>query len=331
MTHIPPINPRVDNPAAVVIGGANIDHKCQTLDRPVPGTSNPGRMLTSLGGVGRNVAENLARLGTSTALITALGTDDLGARIHRETDAAGVDVRHVILSSHPTGSYTAVLDESGEMVIAVSAMDAMNDITVENVDARRALIANARILLLDCNVPEDAMGHAAEIAHRNGVPVLVEPVSVAKVQRITPILTAGFSLHTITPNLDEVHRLTGATGSSRADLCAAASRLHAAGVQNVWIRLGINGSFLSVARDGETQVEMIAAGPATLVDATGAGDAMLAGYMLGVLRGLDPFAAARYGRAAAAITVESAETVNPSLSLAMLLERAGGSAESHHG
>lgn len=328
MTNVPPINPRVDNPAAVVIGGANVDHKCRTLSVPIAGTSNPGRIVTSLGGVGRNVAENLARLGISTALITAIGADDDGERIHRETEIAGVDLRSAVLTSHRTGTYTAVLDERGDLYIAVSEMDAMSDVTPASIDDRRALIANSQILVMDCNVPADAMVRAAEIAQRNGVPVVVEPVSVAKAQRATSILTAGIALHTVTPGLEELEQLTGAGGSSRADLCEAASRLHTVGVQNVWISLGPNGSFLSAAGDGTTRVEMIAAAPATLVDATGAGDAMLAGYIVGILRGLGPFAAARYGRAAAAITIESAATVNPSISMTSLLDRAGRSIES---
>ena len=328
MTNVPPINPRVDNPAAVVIGGANIDHKCQTGSVPIPRTSNPGRIVTSLGGVGRNVAENLARMGTSTALITALGTDVAGALIHQDTENAGVDLRHAIMTSHRTGTYTAILDASGDLYIAVSEMDAMNDITPASMDDRRALIANAQILVMDCNVPADAMVRAAEIAQRSGVPVLVDPVSVAKAQYIARVLTAGLPLHTVTPGLEELQQLTGATGSSRADLCDAASRLHAAGAQNVWVSLGMNGSFLSAAGDGSPRVEMIAAAPAALVDATGAGDAMLAGYVVGILRGLDPFAAARYGRAAAAITIESSSTVNPAINMTLLLDRAGRSIES---
>lgn len=328
MMNVPPINPRVDNPAAVVIGGANIDHKCYTVSVPIARTSNPGRIISSLGGVGRNVAENLARLGTSTALITAIGNDEAGARIHRVTEGAGVDLRHVVLTSHRTGTYSAVLDESGDLYIAVSEMDGMCDITPASIAERRALIANSRILVMDCNVPQEAMLRAAEIAQRNGVPVLVEPVSVAKAQRVRALLTAGLALHTITPGLEEFQQLTGATGSSRADLCNAASRLHAAGVQNVWVSLGMNGSFLSAAGEGAHRVEMIPAAPATLVDATGAGDAMLAGYIAGILRGLDTFAAARYGRAAAAITIESAATVHPSINMTMLLDRAGRSIES---
>lgn len=91
--HVPSMSASTDYAAAVVIGGANIDHKSQTLGRPVPGTSNPGRSRTSLGGVGRNVAENLARLGVGTALITAIGEDADGHHLLSETESAGGDNR----------------------------------------------------------------------------------------------------------------------------------------------------------------------------------------------------------------------------------------------
>lgn len=328
---LPPISPRVDNPAVVVIGGANIDQKCQTLGTVVMGTSNPGTIRTSSGGVGRNVAENLARLDVTTALVTALGDDTEGDRLRCEADAAGVDLRHIIVTQGSTGLYSAVVNDAGEMIIAISAMQAMDAISAGAVDARRALIANARILVLDCNVPVEALVRAAQIASGSGVHVVVDPVSVPKAAGISELLASGMALHTVTPNLDELHELTGVAGSSRADLCAAAAQLHAAGVANVWIRLGVNGSFLSLSKDGAQRVEMIAASPATLVDATGAGDAMLAGYIAGLLRGLDEFAAARLGRAAAAITIESRETVSPLMNLSTLLDRANGHAEAHDG
>ena len=317
-----PIVPRVDNPAVVIIGGANSDQKWQTRARAVIGSSNPATVQISSGGVGRNVAENLARMGVSSALITAVGDDAEGDRIRREADAAGVDTRYIIVTPESTGVYTVVLDSSGEMVIAVSDMAAMKVISADAVNARRSLIANTRCLVLDCNVPASGLIRAVELAADNDVPVIIDPVSVPKADLISAILAAGLPLHTITPNLDEMFRLTGTTGSSRADLCAACAQMHASNVRNVWISLGSSGSFLSVLKDVTQRVEMIAAAPATLNNATGAGDAMLAGYVTGLLRGLDEFAAARLGRAAAAITIESAETVNPSMSLATLLARA---------
>ncbi|MEO7042420.1 MAG: carbohydrate kinase family protein [Gemmatimonadaceae bacterium] len=326
-----PIFPRIDNPAVVVIGGANIDQKWHTVARAVVATSNPATVQVSSGGVGRNVAENLARMGVSSALITAVGDDADGDRIRREADAAGVDTRYIVVTPQPTGVYSVVLDNSGEMVIAVSAMAAMRAISADTVNARRALIANTQCLVIDCNVGAGAIIRAVELAAASDVPVIIDPVSVPKVDSVSAILKAGLPLHTITPNLDELSELTGATGSSRADLCAASAQLHAANVANVWISLGANGSFLSVMKDGSQRVEMIAALPANLIDATGAGDAMLAGYVTGLLRGLDEFAAARLGRAAAAITIESTETVSPSMNLTALMARSDTAGEARVG
>ena len=62
-------------PVVVVVGGAVLDQKLRTRDAPVLGTSNPGVSEAGVGGVGRNIAENLARLGTSTVLVAPVGDD----------------------------------------------------------------------------------------------------------------------------------------------------------------------------------------------------------------------------------------------------------------
>ena len=313
--------PGAELPAAVVIGGANVDFKSQTLGRPISGTSNPGHSRTSLGGVGRNVAENLARLGVSTALITAVGDDANGDRLLSETQAAGVDTRYALTTPKPTGTYTAILNDDGEMVIAVAAMDGIDQITPHAIDSRMGLITHARILVLDCNVAVDALLRAATIARNSGVAVVVDPVSVVKAGRLVAMLDAGLPLHTIKPNIGELRALTGAPESADIDLRAAATQLHSRGVLHVWVTLGMDGSFLSSIKDGNQRSEHIAACEATVIDATGAGDAMLAGYAAAVLMGLDASDAARYGRAAAALTVESEHTVNPSITFAALTTR----------
>lgn len=313
-----------DDATVVVIGGANIDHKSQTLTRPEFGTSNPGRSRTSPGGVGRNVAENLARMGVRTVLISAIGNDADGVHVRRETESTGVDLTHSVAAAGATGSYTAILDASGEMVIAVSAMETMDEITAEVIDARRDIIGRARILVLDCNVPQDALLRAGAIARDEGTRVVVDPVSVAKATRITAMLAAGLPIHTITPNRDELTALAGAARSGDDDLDRCVAPLHNAGVENVWVRLGPRGSFLSMvsrAPRGAPQFRQLAPFPATLADATGAGDAMLAGYVAGLVQGCDVIAAADYGRAAAAITVESADTVSGFMNFASLRER----------
>src|SRR5574338_583391 len=117
----------------IVIGGANMDFKCQAKAPMVLRTSNPGRMAATVGGVGCNIARNLARLGVPVALISAIGPDEFGERILREARAAGVDVSMTLSSDRPTGTYVALLDHDGDLSAAISAMDAMDELTPERI------------------------------------------------------------------------------------------------------------------------------------------------------------------------------------------------------
>jgi pseudouridine kinase len=208
------------------------------------------------------------------------------------------------------------------MIIAVAAMESVDYITPALIDSARDLIAGARILVLDGNVPVAGLLRAASIAREHAIPIVADPVSLAKAAGIARIMGAGIPIHTITPNLSELTALTGGGGWDDEEIRSAAARLHAAGAGNVWVTLGADGSFFSSARDGTVSARHLAPLRASVVDATGAGDAMLAAYVAGLLQGLAPdIAAATYGRAAAAMTVESRHTVSPAMRRESLIAR----------
>ena len=308
--------------AVVVIGGANLDHKSGTFARPILGTSNPGSSRSSVGGVARNIAENLARMDVSVALITAVGRDAEGDRIIQATGKTGVALGQSFRTSRPTGSYTAILSESGDLVLAVSAMESVEDLSPAAIDAASDVISRARVVVLDCNVLPATLLRAATIAAEHGIPIVLDPVSVPKAGRAAALLAAGIRIHTFTPNLDELRALTARPGATEADTIAAAGSLNAVGVENVWVRQGADGSLLSCATGGPPRTHHIPACAATLVDATGAGDSMLAGYVAALLDGHDPVTAVRRGAAAAAITIESELTVSPAMSAQAVAARA---------
>jgi len=283
--------------SAVVVGGANMDIKARSGRRVLPGTSNPGRVVRSPGGVGRNVAENLARLGTPTVLVAAVGPDALGDELVAATSAAGVDVRLVQRVASRTGTYVAVLDDVGELIVAVSDMAATEALTPSDVRAAESVITGADLVVLDGNLSRAALTAGWDLAVEAGVPVVLDPVSVPKAAALADMLDGSRPLFTITPNLDELAVL----GDS-VDLLSR-------GVELVWVRAGAEGSRL-ITREGSTRLPST---PAEVVDVTGAGDAMLAAFCHGVLAGDDPVAAARLGHAAAALTVASASTVRPDL------------------
>jgi len=284
----------VSAPLVVVVGGANVDLKARSSQRLVAATSNPGTVVRTPGGVGRNVAENLARLGSRVALVTSVGSDADGDWLLEQTATAGVDVS-AVLRGGPTGRYVAVLDADGDLVAGVADMAAVDALVPEAVD--RDLVGAADLVVIDGNLPAPTVDAVLDLGRR----VVIDPVSVAKAARIAPLLRADRPVFAITPNQDELTAL-----GSVADL-------HARGVEVVWVRRGAAGSLLSTA-DGDLDLP---APPVDPVDVTGAGDAMLAAFCHRLLAGASLAEAAAYGHRAAALTVASPHTVVPDLSARM--------------
>ncbi len=298
----------------VVFGGANLDVLARSTARAVAGTSNPGRVTRTPGGVGRNVAENLARLGTPVRLVAAVGEDASGLRVLAATRGAGVDVDLVRRVGAATGSYTAVVDSDGELVVAVSDMRATELLGVDDVAAAGDAVAAAALVVVDGNLTASVVAAALALAERHGTPVVLEPVSVPKARALAPVLDR-FAVRTVTPKLAELAALTVADDDPDPpgpDEQVAA--LHARGVEQVWVRMGPDGSLLSTP-DGVTHHAAVVV---EVVDATGAGDALLAGYCHALLAGDTPEEAAAYGQAAAALTVAGPHTVRPDLSDALV-------------
>jgi pseudouridine kinase len=309
----------------IVVGGANLDFKCQSSAPMVPRTSNPGRMAATVGGVGCNVARNLARLGVPTALFTVVGQDDFGERILREARAAGVDVSMSLTSAQPTGTYVALLDRDGDLAAAISAMDAMTELTAQRIADRAARLTQARMVVADCNLEKDALLRLAQVCASAGVPLAIDAVSTRKAERLRGMLKAHLPIHLLALNRDEAAVLAGGMVRSDAELRRAARVLHDMNVQQVLIGLGDRGAYASNG-DGPAGLR-IPPFQVALSDVTGGGDAALAGTVFGLLDRQTLVEAARWGQAAAALTVGVPDTINPALSpaalRAMLKKRAG--------
>jgi pseudouridine kinase len=277
-------------PLVVVVGGANVDVKARTTETLVMGTSNPGTVGRTAGGVGRNIAENLARLGSRVALVSVVGTDPDGDWLLEETAGAGVDVSGVLRGGR-TGRYVAVLGADGDLVAGIADMAATDALGPDVLDLD--LLRSAALVVVDGNLPATTIDAVLALGAR----VVIDPVSVVKASRISPLLSRIRPVYAITPNEDELVAL----GSVEA--------LHDRGVEVVWVRRGAAGSLLSTP-DGAVELTAPAVVP---VDVTGAGDAMLAAFCHHVLAGASVQDAARAGHEAAALTVASPHTVRPDL------------------
>src|SRR6478609_10118528 len=292
--------------SVVVVGGANMDVKARSRRGIVPTTSNPGTASMSAGGVGRNIAENLARLGTRTHLVAAIGSDGLGDQVLAATSGAGVHVEQVRRSARATGTYTAVLDADGELVVAVADMAATDELAPDQVNAARDLLTIAELVVLDGNLSTETLAFALDVATAAGTRVLLEPVSVPKAAALAHLVEPGRPLFAVTPNRDELAALTDLPTRTTRQVEKAAAALHRRGVELVWVRIGSGGSLLCT----ESETVALDAVPAeTVADVTGAGDAMLAAFCHALLGGATATDAGRYGHAAAALTIASHHTV----------------------
>jgi pseudouridine kinase len=277
----------------IVVGGANVDIKAKVAGHHLLGTSNPGVVTTTAGGVGRNIAHNLARLGASVALISAVGDDPYGDVILNATARAGVDVSPVLRQQFATGTYVAQLDGDGEMISAVSDMRILELVTPDVIRGNATKLHKARLVIADCNLPIESLIAIAELA---GPKLAIESVSVEKSKKLPRVLHA-FPVFLATPNLHQIEALFG-----NRDIEHAVKRLHQMGLSSVVVHAGSEGAFAS---DGKDLEHIPAQASGSVMDVTGAGDAALAGMLHGLLLGDDLFQAAARGQATAAQVVKS--------------------------
>ena len=179
----------------VVVGAACLDVKGRPLGDIVAGTSNPGVVQISVGGGARNVAENLARLGTPTALLSVVCQDDFGRTIMRQTEQAGVDTDHMLISCEQhSAAYMALQSAERALLVALDDTTATSALTPEYISDHASLLEQARMVVIDANVPLETAETLLSICRAAGVPVALEPVAYAPALRYRP-LAGAFYLH----------------------------------------------------------------------------------------------------------------------------------------
>jgi len=301
-------------PRCAVVGAANIDIGGFPAGRLVLGDSCPGRVSLSGGGVGRNIACNLARLGVETHLLTALGDDAFADIVRADCARAGV-LSDMSFTFHGAASsaYLFIAGASGDMQLAVNDMGICDRLTPQALAGRIDALNAMDAVVLDSNLPAETLDFLAE---RLRVPLVADAVSAAKAPRLLKALPR---LRALKPNALEAEALSQIPIHDPGSAARAARQLAAMGAGRVFVTLGERG--VCCAEGGQT---LYLPGTAVrLVNATGAGDAFTAALLWGTLRGLDLRQCAVAGLAASAIAVESMATVSPEMSEERLLERMG--------
>jgi pseudouridine kinase len=300
----------------LVVGAASIDTKGRADQAIQIGTSTQGAIRVSVGGVGRNIAENLARLGEPVILLSAVGDDGSGRRVLQQAAECRIDVSHVIVDAdHRTAAYLAVLDETGNLAMSIDDMSINRDlITPDFIYRRRILFRDARMIILDANLSPATLRTIFNLARKYRVPVCADPTTATLAPRLCPHLPG---LMLVAPNAAEAEALCDIRVTDRSTALKAAQRLVSLGIQIAIVTLGATGLVYATSQESGH----VPAIECEVVDLTGAGDALTAAIIMGLLNDVPIVEAVRLGTSAAALTLQCRETVCPALSLEGLYDQ----------
>jgi pseudouridylate synthase / pseudouridine kinase len=332
---VPHLEDSDDNPLLtsniLVLGGAvrDIIAKSEKSSRLLTGTSNPGTCHEADGGVGRNVAEVLCRLGCKPLIYSAIGDDDRGrAMMKRLADLGGHDHSHVV-PSVGTATYLALLDGTGDLHTAVADMQVFSHITVPN----RITLKRTPFVLLDANPPVNILEETAQIVSEHGGKVCFEPTSIPKARLVAENAKLMSCISYAFPNLGELmgmaDRISDQSGfhedgaaitnttQLRHEETAATLILHHMHPLMACLIVTMGDRGVLLATKAENQISFHHFPVQTKVEvenATGAGDSLCGAFLAAILHGKNHVDAVEFGMEAAKLSVQSATTaISPNI------------------
>ncbi|XP_029010234.1 uncharacterized protein zgc:136858 isoform X1 [Betta splendens] len=324
----------------VVVGGINVDFiakgKTKTLHF---GQTNPGSVCQSFGGVGRNIADSLSRLGHRPLFISAMGADSHSEAVlnyckHINTSAV------MRLKDQSTATYCAVISESGELSLGLGDMDIHQQITEHYVSQFEKQLSSATLVCLDGNIPVATIDYVCSVAKKYNINVWYEPTDSEKACK--PFLSDAWrSLSYSSPNLAELLTMNKTLGlaipeelpSSLEEVLSVAVALSRPLLEHLHclvVTLGAHGVLVCGNHDaGSVNMQprkqksrrqlcalhypALTLAAEETVNVSGAGDSLAGALMAGILQGRDTDSCVRMGLLAAKLSLASPHPIAPTL------------------
>ena len=297
---------RSAQPFVSVIGGLNIDLQGSSVNPLVFSDSNPGEIVMSAGGVGRNIAENISKLNIHSKILSYVGNDALGDFVVNKSSLSGVDTSFIKKHSHlPTSQYLSVLDDNNDMLVSISDMRIIEEMTIQDIDKWNLTIEQSSAIVVDTNIPIPVIEYLTN--KYSNIPLFLDPVSFAKTSKILKLIGR---FHTVKPNRLETELISGVKITDNDSMLKAAKIIFDMGCKQIFITLGEDGVFYY---DGENFGQYLHKG-VNMISANGAGDAFTAGVVYGFLKLNGIKETAEFASAAAVIALRSANTISDDLS-----------------
>lgn len=278
----------------LIIGGINIDIISKSYNRFVLYDSNPSKVIKSIGGVSKNILENLVRLEQDVTYITAIGNDYHGNLIEKYLDKFNIKTYILKSNKNDTSTFIALDDSDGDLIAASNDMLVCDEITPKYIKSLNLNKEDFEYTIIDANLPKETINYILKTFNN----VYFEAISTNKVFKIEENLN---NLYGFKSNFLEASVLTGLD-----DIDDISKYLSKKGVKEVIITDGKNGSYLY--KDNKLVKHDVY--KSKIVTTLGAGDAFLSGYVYAKINNLDPLS---YATALSKITLETDKSNNPKL------------------
>ena len=278
---------------AVVFGSINLDLVVKTPRLPLPGETLTGHGFTTApGGKGANQAVAIARLEVSSYMVGRVGGDNFGRELLASLQGAGVQTEYVLVDKNISSGVAAIaVDDAGEnQIIVIPGANGRVDKT--DVERLQDVLSEAKVLLLQLEIPLKSVIIAAQVAKATGVQVILDPAPAQNLpDELYPLVDI------ITPNETEAGQLVGFPVNGQEAATEAARVLLQKGVGCAIVKLGAKG--VVCATSAETF--FTPAFPVMTVDTVAAGDAFNGGLTAALVEGLPLRQAIVWGAAAGAL------------------------------
>ena len=296
------------NPYILVLGASIVDIFGFCGRSYAQRDSIPGHIKISFGGVCRNIAENLARVGVETKFISTLGDDENGKSIFEHSKKLGYSMEHsLFLKNESTPTYMAILNHQGEMESAVVDMESLNKMDEAFIEGKHEVFANAEYTIVDSDNP--VLLEYILKKYEGKSKFILDPVSAKKARKIRHLIKY---FHTVKPNRFETEALCGFKIETDDDLKKAGRFFIEQGVKNVFISLDSDGIYY-ITSEGE-EGTLACCESINVKNVTGAGDSFVAGIGYGYMNNLSIKDTLKYSMAMSIITITHEETINPAMS-----------------
>jgi len=295
----------------ICIGAALIDELYFCEGHALPGTSNPASLQRFAGGVTRNIAHHLAMLDVPVQLMAVIGDDTDGDWLYQSCKQQNIGVEAIHRVPVQTGKYAAILNRDGSMYTAACTDPCAAHLTTGYLESNAPFLQTASMIVADTNLSISSLEWIISFCRKTQIPLLVEPVSVAKAAKLSSLDLNG--IYMITPNEDELSAVTGLDQSAVND---AIQTLLEQGISSCWLRKGVEGSIL-FKKEGSTHFPAI---PLRVTDSTGAGDAALAGWVAARYHGMNEENCIKAGHVMAHEVLQVPGAVIPNITYQLLKE-----------